>query len=41
MKLSSVIRDTRGVSSRDMLTTIIVGQRDPKVLAQGGCRCLP
>src|SRR5262249_61665691 len=33
-KLSSVIRDTHGVSGRDMLTAIIAGQRDPQVLAQ-------
>jgi transposase len=34
LKLSSVIRDIHGVSGRDMLTAIIAGQRDPKVLAQ-------
>jgi transposase len=34
VKLSSVIRDIHGVSGRDMLTAIIAGQRDPKVLAQ-------
>jgi len=34
LKLSSVIRDIHGVSGRDMLTAIIAGRRDPKVLAQ-------
>jgi transposase len=34
LKLSSVISDIHGVSGRDMLTAIIAGQRDPKVLAQ-------
>jgi transposase len=34
LKLSSVISDVHGVSSREMLTSIIAGQRDPKVLAQ-------
>jgi transposase len=34
VKLSSVISDIHGVSGRDMLTAIIAGQRDPKVLAQ-------
>jgi transposase len=34
LKLSSVITDVNGVSGREMLTAIIAGQRDPKVLAQ-------
>jgi transposase len=34
LKLSSVISDIHGVCGRDMLTAIIAGQRDPKVLAQ-------
>lgn len=34
LKLSSVITDIHGVAGRDMLTAIIAGQRDPKVLAQ-------
>ncbi len=34
LKLSSVISDLHGVSGREMLTAIIAGQRDPKVLAQ-------
>jgi transposase len=34
LKLSSVITDINGVSGREMLTAIIAGQRDPKVLAQ-------
>jgi transposase len=34
VKLSSVITDIHGVSGRDMLTAIIAGERDPKVLAQ-------
>ncbi len=34
LKLSSVISDIHGVSGRQMLTAIIAGQRDPKVLAQ-------
>ena len=34
LKLSSVITDIHGVSGREMLTAIIAGQRDPKVLAQ-------
>jgi len=34
LKLSSVISDIHGVSGREMLTAIIAGQRDPKVLAQ-------
>ena len=34
LKLSSVISDIHGVSGRDMLTAIIAGERDPKVLAQ-------
>lgn len=34
LKLSSVITDVHGVSGREMLTAIIAGQRDPKVLAQ-------
>jgi transposase len=34
LKLSSVIRDIHGASGRGMLTAIIAGQRDPKVLAQ-------
>jgi transposase len=34
LKLSSVITDIHGVAGREMLTAIIAGQRDPKVLAQ-------
>jgi len=34
LKLSSVITDIHGVAGRDMLTAIIAGERDPKVLAQ-------
>lgn len=34
LKLSSVITDVHGVAGREMLTAIIAGQRDPKVLAQ-------
>ena len=34
LKLSSVITDIHGVSGREMLTAIIAGERDPKVLAQ-------
>ena len=34
LKLSSVISDIHGVSGRAMLTPMIAGQRDPKVLAQ-------
>src|SRR5216683_3335368 len=34
LKLSSVIRDIRGVSGRDMLTAIIAGERNPGTLAQ-------
>ena len=34
LKLSSVITDIHGVSGRDMLTAIIAGERNPKVLAQ-------
>ena len=34
LKLSSVISDIHGVSGREMLTAIIAGQRDPRVLAQ-------
>jgi transposase len=34
LKLSSVITDVHGVSGREMLTAIIAGQRDPRVLAQ-------
>src|SRR5690348_14430372 len=34
LKLSSVISDIHGVSGRDMLTAIIAGERNPKVLAQ-------
>jgi transposase len=34
LKLSSVITDVHGVSGREMLTSIIAGQRDPRVLAQ-------
>jgi transposase len=34
LKLSTVISDIHGVSGREMLTAIIAGQRDPKVLAQ-------
>ena len=34
LKLSSVISDIHGVSGREMLTAIIAGQRNPKVLAQ-------
>lgn len=33
LKLSSVISDIHGVSGRDMLTSIIAGERDPRVLA--------
>ena len=34
LKLSSVISDIHGVSGREMLTAIIAGERNPKVLAQ-------
>jgi len=34
LKLSSVISDIHGVAGREMLTAIIAGQRNPKVLAQ-------
>jgi transposase len=34
LKLSSVITDIHGVAGRDMLTAIIAGERNPKVLAQ-------
>jgi transposase len=34
LKLFSVISDIYGVADRDMLTAIIAGQRNPKVLAQ-------
>jgi transposase len=34
LKLSSVITDIHGVSGREMLTALIAGQRDPRVLAQ-------
>jgi transposase len=34
LKLSSVISDIHGVSSRDMLDAIAAGQRDPRALAQ-------
>jgi transposase len=34
VKLSSVITDIHGVSGRDMLESIIAGERDPRVLAQ-------
>ena len=34
LKLSSVITDIHGTSGRDMLTAIIAGERNPKVLAQ-------
>ena len=34
LKLSSVISNVHGVSGREMLTAIIAGQRNPKVLAQ-------
>ncbi len=34
LKLSSVISDIHGISGREMLTAIIAGQRNPKVLAQ-------
>jgi transposase len=34
LKLSSVITDIHGVSGRQMLTAIIAGERDPRVLAQ-------
>ncbi len=34
LKLSSVITDIHGVSGREMLTAVIAGQRNPKVLAQ-------
>jgi transposase len=34
LKLSSVISDVHGVAGREMLTAIIAGQRDPRVLAQ-------
>ena len=33
LKLSSVISDVHGVSGRDMLNTVIAGERNPKVLA--------
>jgi transposase len=34
LKLSSVITDIHGVSGRNMLTAVIAGERNPKVLAQ-------
>ncbi len=34
LKLSSVITNIHGVSGRDMLTAVIAGERNPKVLAQ-------
>jgi transposase len=34
IKLSSVISDLLGVSGREMLSALVAGQRDPKVLAQ-------
>jgi transposase len=34
LKLSSVISDIHGVSGRDMLTAVIAGERDPRVLAE-------
>jgi transposase len=34
LKLSSVISDIHGVSGRDMLTAIIAGERNPRVLAE-------
>src|ERR1017187_1081869 len=34
LKLSSVISDIHGVSGRDMLNTLVTGERDPRVLAQ-------
>ncbi len=34
LKLSSVISDIHGVSGRDMLSALVTGERDPKVLAQ-------
>ncbi len=34
LKLSSVITDVHGVAGREMLTAIIAGERNPKVLAQ-------
>jgi transposase len=34
LKLSSVISNIHGVAGREMLTSIIAGQRNPKVLAQ-------
>jgi transposase len=34
IKLSMVVSDIFGVSGRDMLTALVAGERDPKVLAQ-------
>jgi len=34
LKLSSVISDIHGASGRDMLTAVIAGQRNPRVLAE-------
>jgi transposase len=34
IKLSSVVSDIFGVSGREMLTALLAGERDPKVLAQ-------
>jgi transposase len=34
IKLSSVVTDLHGVTGRDIMTQLIAGQRDPKVLAQ-------
>ena len=34
IKVSAVISDIFGVSGRDMLTALVAGERDPKVLAQ-------
>ncbi len=34
LKLSSVISDIHGVSGRDMLNTLVTGERNPRVLAQ-------
>src|ERR1022692_2211926 len=34
LKLSSIISDIHGVSGRDMLNTLVTGERDPRVLAQ-------
>ena len=41
IKLSSVASDITGVSSRAMLEALVVGERDPEVLAEMAKRCLP